>query len=263
LKVAVTAEGADLSSKISHQFGIAPYMLVIDTETMDFNVMENPGASSQRGAGTRLVVFAVNKNVDAVLTGYCSPVARGHFESNGIRVITGISGTVKDAVEKYIAGGYGFEDSKEKKEQAVRLNRQNLTMALNSALKQFANIVPVLFGVVLLIGLFNTFVSEEVLASVFTGNTFLDTLWGACFGSIIEGNPINSYVIGAILLENGISLFAVTAFIVAWVTVGLIQLPAEIASLGLRFALLRNAFCFVLAIPVAILTVILVNLTSG
>jgi uncharacterized membrane protein YraQ (UPF0718 family) len=115
----------------------------------------------------------------------------------------------------------------------------------------------------LLIGLFNAFVSEEWLTSVFSGNVPLDTLWGACFGSIFAGNPINSYVIGGELLKYGVSLFAVTAFIVTWVTVGLVQLPAEIAAFGKKFAFLRNGLSFVLAIPIAILTVLIVNLLGG
>lgn len=41
---------------------------------------------------------------------------------------------------------------------------------------------------------------------------------------------------------------------ITWVTVGLVQLPAEMPALGQRFALLRNAFSFILSIPVAILT---------
>ncbi|MEA2086129.1 MAG: hypothetical protein U9O84_03715 [Chloroflexota bacterium] len=135
--------------------------------------------------------------------------------------------------------------------------------ALRRSARQFSSILPVLIGVVLCIGLFNAFVSREVLASVFSGNAVLDTLWGACFGSILAGNAINSYVIGAALLDHGISLFAVTALILTWVTVGLVQLPAEIASLGLRFALLRNALCLVLAVPVAILTVALLNFITG
>jgi hypothetical protein len=48
----------------------------------------------------------------------------------------------------------------------------------------------------------------------------------------------------------------VTAFIAAWVTVGVIQLPAEAAILGKRFALTRNALSFIFAIIVAIATVI-------
>ena len=64
------------------------------------------------------------------------------------------------------------------------------------------------------------------------------------------------------MLKYGVSLFAVTAFIVTWVTVGLAQMPAEIAAFGKRFALLRNSLSFVLAIPVAILTVMILNLVG-
>jgi len=48
-----------------------------------------------------------------------------------------------------------------------------------------------------------------------------------------------------------------------WVTVGLVQLPAEIAALGRKFALVRNAVSFVLFIAVAILTVMVFNFIMG
>ena len=55
------------------------------------------------------------------------------------------------------------------------------------------------------------------------------------------------------------SLFAVTAVIVTWVTVGLVQLPAEVTALGGRFAVSRNAAAFVVSIPTALLTALLVG----
>jgi uncharacterized membrane protein YraQ (UPF0718 family) len=141
-----------------------------------------------------------------------------------------------------------------------KIDRSNLVRAIKNSARQFVNLLPILIGVVLLIGLFNAFVPKELLASVFSGNMVIDTLWGACFGSILAGNPINSYIIGGELLKYGVSLFAVTALIVTWVTVGLVQLPAEIAALGRRFALLRNGLSFILSFPIAILTVMLLNL---
>ncbi|MDY7019309.1 MAG: NifB/NifX family molybdenum-iron cluster-binding protein [Chloroflexota bacterium] len=265
MKIAISAEDADLASRVTHRFGLSPYLLIVDTETKGFKTLANPGAASQRGAGIQAVVFAISEGVDVVLTGYCSPTVHKQLTSNNINVITGVTGIVREVVDKYKAGDFGRGvATEEEKEQATRyINRDILFGALKSAAKQFANVIPILVGVVLCIGLFNAFVSEEALASIFSGNTALDTLWGACFGSILAGNPINSYVIGEALLSNGVSLFAVTAFILTWVTVGLIQLPAEIASLGLRFALVRNALCFIMAIPVAILTVMLMNFIIG
>jgi hypothetical protein len=83
------------------------------------------------------------------------------------------------------------------------------------------------------------------------------------FCPISSGNPINSYIIGGELLEYGVGLCAVTALIIAWVTVGLAQLPAEISALGSRFALVRNAISFVLSIAIAFATVGILNFITG
>jgi uncharacterized membrane protein YraQ (UPF0718 family) len=117
--------------------------------------------------------------------------------------------------------------------------------------------VPILLGVLLLIGVLNTLVPKEFFARIFTGNKALDPLIGALFGSIAAGNPLTSYLIGGELLKNGISLVAVLAFIVSWVTVGTIQLPAESLMLGRKFALLRNGISLLMAIAIAILTVLI------
>ena len=144
-----------------------------------------------------------------------------------------------------------------------RIDWDAVRQAARSSARQFASLLPILIGVVLLIGLFNAFVSTEFLASIFSGSPLLDTLWGACFGSILAGNPINSYVIGGELLKHGVSLFAVTALILTWVTVGLVQLPAEAAALGRKFALVRTVISFVMFTGIAVLTVVLFNLLAG
>ncbi|GAG00736.1 unnamed protein product, partial [marine sediment metagenome] len=87
-----------------------------------------------------------------------------------------------------------------------------------------------------------------------------DPLIGAIFGSVSSGNPIISYIIGGELLDQGVSLIAVTAFILAWVTVGIIQLPAESLMLGKRFAITRNILSFITALIISILTVLTLSL---
>ena len=119
----------------------------------------------------------------------------------------------------------------------------------------FKNVMPILTGVLLLVALFVKIVPKEIFAGLFTGNAVIDPFVGAVFGSILAGNPINSYIIGGELLRNGVSLFAVTAFIVAWVTVGVIQFPAESMMLGKRFAAVRNLTSFILCIIIAVVTV--------
>ena len=138
---------------------------------------------------------------------------------------------------------------------SYKKNRSILS-SFTRALNGFRTSIPVLLGVILLLGLFKTFISEEMIALVFTGNLIKDTLLGSLIGSISAGTPISSYIIGGELLKNHVSLFAVTAFIVAWVTVGIVQLPAEALILSKRFAITRNLLSFILSFFVSIATVI-------
>ncbi len=133
--------------------------------------------------------------------------------------------------------------------------------SLKKAVKGFMATLPLLAGVVLLVGLFRAFITEGMLGKLFTGNMLSDTVLGAAIGSVSAGNPITSYVIGGMLRTQGVTMFAVTAFIVTWVTVGIVQLPAEAGILGRKFALARNAISFVLSLVVAIITVLITGVT--
>lgn len=264
MKIAISADGTDLEAQVGHRFGISPYLVIVNLRTGNFEAVPNPGSSGQRGAGVQTIVLAISEDVKAVLTGYCSPAARRHLEANGIEIFTGLSGTVGEVLGRYKKGEIQkVEAAKIEREPGRRIvNRDILVHAMKRSGNQFATMLPIFLGVVLLIGLLNTFVSRNFLAALFSGNVVLDTFLGAFFGSILAGNPINSYVIGGELLQYGISLFTVTALIITWVTVGLVQLPVEIAALGRRFALLRNGICFILSIPIAIITVFIVNLVT-
>ena len=127
-------------------------------------------------------------------------------------------------------------------------------------LKAFWQFLPIIFGVIMLIGLSLVAVPKSFYATIFTGNKLIDPLLGAICGSIATGNPITSYIIGGELLRLGVSFIAITAFIFAWVSVGVIQLPAESLMLGKRFAVARNVVSFATALVISILTVLTLNL---
>ncbi len=208
MRIAISADGLNFNSQVGYKFGTSQYLVIVDTESGYFEAVPNPGASAQRGAGMQAIVLAISKDVKTVLTGYCSPTAYNHLKENGIEVLTGVSGTVGDAVEKYKRGDLkkSLEATAQSSSKGTKINKSTLIQAARSSARQFTTLLPILLGVVLLIGLLNTFVSKDFLASVFSGNMVLDTLWGACFGSILAGNPINSYVIGGTLLEYNISV---------------------------------------------------------
>ncbi len=123
----------------------------------------------------------------------------------------------------------------------------------------FLGMAPLLLGVIGLVGLFQILVTPKMLASLFRGNPLADTLIGTLAGAVAAGNPVVSYLLGGELLGQGISLYAVSAFILSWVTLGFIQLPAEVEVFGGRFTLVRNLLAFVFTVLVAVLTTLTVQ----
>lgn len=136
---------------------------------------------------------------------------------------------------------------------------QNLRKTGNMFLRMLPNIL----AVVLLSGFIMEFVPIGKLSDFLGGGFFIDGLIGAGVGSISIGNPLISYVLGGELLDQGVSLMAVTALLVSWVTVGSIQLPAEMQTFGARFALLRNGLSFVFALIIAFMVLISMRILVG
>ena len=138
--------------------------------------------------------------------------------------------------------------------------RNKLRYSATKTLQTFINILPVVFGMLLLTSLVVKLFPSNISAGLFGQNNFFDALLGATFGGIAAGHPLVSYVLGGELLTSGVSLFAVTALIVSWVTVGMVQLPAEALMLGKRFAIYRNILCYLFSIVIALLTVYTLHL---
>lgn len=119
--------------------------------------------------------------------------------------------------------------------------------------------LPIIIGILMLVNLINPLL-QNYYTRIFTSNYFVDPFIGAILGSISFGIPLVSYVIGGELLKEGVSLLAVSAFLLAWSTVGIVMLPLETSSLGRKFTLLRNSLNFITAIIVAVLTVLTLRL---
>src|SRR6056297_474686 len=141
------------------------------------------------------------------------------------------------------------------KARSAAMKKKSKLKVLRKSATGLVKHLPMMGGVILIISLIKSFVPSESIASLFSGNPLADTIVGSLLGSVLAGNTMNSYIIGREMLESGISLFAATAFLVAWVTVGFVQIPAESKTLGRRFALVRNGLSMVLAVAVSLATV--------
>ncbi len=140
--------------------------------------------------------------------------------------------------------------------------KSTFAQALKKSVLSFAATFPLLLGVILLVGGVQALVSQEMIASLFGHGPLLDTLIGTLVGAVASGNPSIGYMVGGELLGQGVSLYAITAFILAWVTLGIIGLPAEIGFFGLRFTVVRNLLSFIFTIILSIATVLTIGALS-
>ena len=141
-----------------------------------------------------------------------------------------------------------------------RFSTEHLRKSFRKTTYSFVNILPIIFGMLLATSLVITLFPEQISAGLFGNGDALDALLGASFGSIAVGHPLAIYLLGGELLRGGVGLIAVTALLVSWVTVGIVQLPAESLLLGGRFAITRNVVCFVTAVIIAFVTVLTIRL---
>jgi len=104
MKIAVTSTGPTLNDNVEARFGRCPYFLIIDTDTMQLEAIENPNMALGGGAGIQSAQLMSEKGVTTVLTGNCGPNAFNVFGQTGIQVIVGVSGPVRNAVEQFKTG---------------------------------------------------------------------------------------------------------------------------------------------------------------
>jgi len=112
MKIAITATGTDLSSQMDQRLGRAPYFLMIDSETLDFFVIENrQNLNLPQGAGIQAGKTIVDNGADVVITGNCGPKAYEVLGQAGINVITGASGRIRSVIESYNKGEFNISNA--------------------------------------------------------------------------------------------------------------------------------------------------------
>jgi predicted Fe-Mo cluster-binding NifX family protein len=104
MKIAVSATAPALDAEVDPRFGRCQYFIIVDPQTMEFEALDNSNAMAAGGAGISTAQMIASKGVEVVLTGNCGPNAYQTLSAAGIQIVTGVSGTIRDAIEAYKAG---------------------------------------------------------------------------------------------------------------------------------------------------------------
>jgi len=104
MKVAVSSTGPTLDSDVDPRFGRCQCFLIVDLDDMRFEALDNASIGQQGGAGIQAAKVVADRGVKAVLTGNVGPNAYQVLSGVDLEVITGVSGTVRDAAQQYKDG---------------------------------------------------------------------------------------------------------------------------------------------------------------
>jgi len=112
MKVAVTAKGTHLSDEVDPRFGRAPYILIVDTESMEYEAVDNSSnVNAFKGAGIQAATMVAEKGAEVLLTGYCGPNAFRTVQAAGMKVVSDITGTVDQAVKIFLSGKVQYSEN--------------------------------------------------------------------------------------------------------------------------------------------------------
>ncbi len=111
MKIAVTSKGTDLDAQVDPRFGRAAYIIVVDTETLAFDVIDNAkNKNAFKGAGIQAAASICDKGAQALLTGFCGPNAFKTLDAAEIKVANDATGTIRHAIEQFNAGNFKFAE---------------------------------------------------------------------------------------------------------------------------------------------------------
>ena len=105
MKVAVCATQPSLDATVDPRFGRCAYFLIVDSDTMEFEAMQNQAAMAGMGAGIQAAQTVASAGVEAVIAGHFGPNAFHALSQAGIALYAAPPNmTVRQAIEALQAG---------------------------------------------------------------------------------------------------------------------------------------------------------------
>jgi predicted Fe-Mo cluster-binding NifX family protein len=104
MKIAISATGDTLESLLDQRFGRATHFIFVETETMEYEAVDNAAVSSAGGAGIAAAQMVADKDAVAVITGQVGPNAMNVLKTARLDIYKGQAASVRENVEQYKMG---------------------------------------------------------------------------------------------------------------------------------------------------------------
>ena len=105
MKIAITAQGKELTSEIDLRFGRAKWLIFVDTKSGDFQAHDNEvNLNAAQGAGIQTGQNIGNLGVEAVITGNVGPNAFKTLNAANVKIFLTKKQTVAEAIDSFEAG---------------------------------------------------------------------------------------------------------------------------------------------------------------
>ncbi len=104
MKICVSAAGSGLDAPVDQRFGRAERFVLVETDTMEAETLENASSQENHGAGVQAAMTVVSAGARALLTGHCGPKALEVLRAAGIQVYNGAHDTVRNTVQAFLDG---------------------------------------------------------------------------------------------------------------------------------------------------------------
>jgi len=104
MKIAVSSSGQELDSPVDPRFGRCTHFVIVDSETDDYEAVENAASEAGSGAGIAAATALAKAGAEIVLTGNLGPNAARTLSTLGIKAYRAEGDTVGESVTAFLDG---------------------------------------------------------------------------------------------------------------------------------------------------------------
>jgi len=102
MKIAISSLGKTSKSQVDPRFGRCPYFIIADTNSEEFEAIENTAGQTFQGAGITAAQLVANKEVQAIIAGNFGPKAVNVLSQSNIKIFRSPSDiNIKEVIRKF------------------------------------------------------------------------------------------------------------------------------------------------------------------